>query len=1693
MPTLRLLLVLCTSAGLLSLTLSSLAPASPRWRYKRALSPRGQPSLSPGEQRCWPAGRRGRSRRAAAAAQLSLYPWAAEYGRPGGGERSGSYAEGSTVYLGGESSGYPSECGGAGAARATGYPSGFSGWATAVESAGGMPARRGWLSGPSDCEPAAVTALYLSGGKQRLKLRWEPSMPQGQFTAEMWLNPEGGQDNPAIVAGLFDNCSYSLGEKGWMVGIQSLENSGRKDPRFFFTLRTDRARKASTVFAHHNYQPNTWTYLAVSYDGHQMLLYINGARVGASTGQLGDLHNIFMSSCRTLLIGGDRSREGHSFRGYLASFSLWKTAKSQAELVKRYRQRTQRGDASLVLVADFSRMEEQWIPDKDCHYPTRDIVLLPEPVLASPLIPPLCGLTVCDNIDVIKNYNNYWPLRGEKLMCYRVINVYDDKRQNPTVTKQQIELQHQVLNRAFSRYNITWDLTVTEILNSTIRNRIILVNCEKSKIGNDHCDPECDHPLTGYDGGDCRYLGRCYVWKRRDEVCNMECNNFLDNFDDGDCCNPMFTDVRKTCFDPDSPERTYMSVKELKETLQINGSMYLNVYFANSVREELAGAATWPWDKEALSYLGGVVLSPTCYGRPGHTNTMIHELGHILGLFHVFKGVSEKESCDDPCRETIPSMETGDLCEDTAPTVNSKVCRDPDPVNDTCGQVRYSGTPFNNYMSYTDDSCTNNFSPNQVARMHCYLDLVYQGWIHSKKPAPISVAPEVIGQTPDSVTIHWLPPISGMLYEREVGTLCGDCDEDGKFYQYAHTASSPRICDKPGYWTPEEAVGAPDVDEPCEPSLQAWSPELHLQHMNMSVPCPQPDGCMLEVHFAYPVVADSLSVWVIYLSAGLEKGISAIKIVTVDKQEIQLGGSYHTFCNVPLSVKVNVKRKVAGVKIYTFDEKMELDAVLLTSRSQDPLCNMCKSLKYKIVREPPFHKGRMLTVTQKERTFTDWEVVPGRVYSYQVKVTAGSLSSELTPPLTYAHGSPFCGDQKVERNLGEECDDGNLLDGDGCSRKCQKEEKFNCVGEPSLCYVYDGDGICEEFEKSKSIHDCGFATPKGFTDQWATGALTSHQDERRCPVQMVTGQPDVTKVCQTAFLDETARLSQYAWFPCTASFYTANVNDFNKPHSYHSVNDEENIWLKVFFDRPDVASSIVIYLSADGTTLFDQQRKSIIIQFTDTNGRNHTLGTYELSCKKNPLIINVPHKLDFNLHKIASVLLNGSSPFVAVSGVALRVSNHLVSTITPNCAKQEGSKDHKQRYASCSCNQDQCKTLSVNHATVNCIEDHTEHMQCHLACAKGLSLKSVCGKHLSLLQTEVSLFCKHGKWDGAVTCEPIDCGIPDHSHVYHATFFCPEGTTFGSRCIFSCNPPAILQGDNYFLKCMEDGLWSFPEAFCKVECLAPPPVTNARLLVPRCLQGSHDVGSICRYKCNPGYYIHGTNDKRSRKRFLKLQCLEGGYWEEGGCNPVLCDRPPLVFEGMYSCTNGFEFDTRCIITCYDHTKKGPIRCTKDGTWTEDFTLCDQVHGECLPPPELNLVEYRCVDGYKIGSMCDASCVIPPSDVVVLPSNVTADTMVHWMEPPRVQSIVCTGLLQWYPKPHLIHCIQSCEPFQADGWCDTINNRAFCQYDGGDCCPSTLSSRKVIPFAADCDDQDECTCRDPNAEENLQKERQLGFH
>ena len=52
----------------------------------------------------------------------------------------------------------------------------------------------------------------------------------------------------------------------------------------------------------------------------------------------------------------------------------------------------------------------------------------------------------------------------------------------------------------------------------------------------------------------------------------------------------------------------------------------------------------------------------------------------------------------------------------------------------------------------------------------------------------------------------------------------------------------------------------------------------------------------------------------------------------------------------------------------------------------------------------------------------------------------------------------FCGNGIIEKHRGEECDDANLRDGDGCDVECRIEAVFNCKLEPSLCYRYDRDG-----------------------------------------------------------------------------------------------------------------------------------------------------------------------------------------------------------------------------------------------------------------------------------------------------------------------------------------------------------------------------------------------------------------------------------------------------------------------------------------------------------------------------------------------------------------------------------------------------------------------------------------------------------
>lgn len=71
-----------------------------------------------------------------------------------------------------------------------------------------------------------------------------------------------------------------------------------------------------------------------------------------------------------------------------------------------------------------------------------------------------------------------------------------------------------------------------------------------------------------------------------------------------------------------------------------------------------------------------------------------------------------------------------------------------------------------------------------------------------------------------------------------------------------------------------------------------------------------------------------------------------------------------------------------------------------------------------------------------------------------------------------------CGDGLLD--IGEQCDDGNTMGGDGCNAGCQIETCYTCSGEPSTCMVAADGTACSDGQFCNG------------TDTCSSGACTSH-------------------------------------------------------------------------------------------------------------------------------------------------------------------------------------------------------------------------------------------------------------------------------------------------------------------------------------------------------------------------------------------------------------------------------------------------------------------------------------------------------------------------------------------------------------------------------------------------------------------------
>uniref|UniRef100_A0A914R9E4 Uncharacterized protein n=1 Tax=Parascaris equorum TaxID=6256 RepID=A0A914R9E4_PAREQ len=80
----------------------------------------------------------------------------------------------------------------------------------------------------------------------------------------------------------------------------------------------------------------------------------------------------------------------------------------------------------------------------------------------------------------------------------------------------------------------------------------------------------------------------------------------------------------------------------------------------------------------------------------------------------------------------------GDLVNDTNPTTKNTQCSDPNDAS-PCDNRRFMNTPYRNFMSYAAGACSNAFTSQQVARMHCYADMKYKNWMETSTPTTYHV------------------------------------------------------------------------------------------------------------------------------------------------------------------------------------------------------------------------------------------------------------------------------------------------------------------------------------------------------------------------------------------------------------------------------------------------------------------------------------------------------------------------------------------------------------------------------------------------------------------------------------------------------------------------------------------------------------------------------------------------------------------------------------------------------------------------------------------------------------------------------------------------------------------------------------------------------------------------------------------
>ncbi len=297
-----------------------------------------------------------------------------------------------------------------------------------------------------------------------------------------------------------------------------------------------------------------------------------------------------------------------------------------------------------------------------------------------------------------------------------------------------------------------------------------------------------------------------------------------------------------------------------------------------------------------------------------------------------------------------------------------------------------------------------------------------------------------------------------------------------------------------------------------------------------------------------------------------------------------------------------------------------------------------------------------------------------------------------------------------------------------------------------------------------------------------------------------------------------------------------------------------------------------------------------------------------------------------------------------------------------------------------SCVPANCGEVIIENGTMTCPAGGTTYPNtCTVSCNNGHNLAGV-----------NSLMCTaNGTWGNtAPTCNPVSCLATNLPAPPFGSKQCPNGSTFGNSCTFTCQEGYTLSNDTP-ITCYADGNWSASAPSCiPASCPTLSAISDGTISLS---DGTGTFGDSASYSCDTGYHLEVTtcttgepNDAGVTEEVCIVtepavwtrDCQTDGTWsnQDASCQPDLCDALDTVANGgAWSCSDDNRFDSTCSVTCntgYDLSGEGSLTCGVDGWSGSPPTCAPKDCGVLESPANGNKV---CSNSTTYGSECSFSC------------------------------------------------------------------------------------------------------------------------